>query len=423
MAHPLTQHPSSSLPFSFPPRPSPLSFGFGHPPSHPSPSPSFGSPARPALAQWPTFGQTQTPSRPAPSPSRPKVGSYSAAQSSLKRTRRSRSPSGSPPPSPTPPTGGASTSPSHSAIGGSAQKGSDAPGQGVGQRQIKRSRLHAGQTEQAGDGEVDIGIMLATLPPSAHLPILLQLLRANPSLSSSVLAQIPQPDLRSCNAELDRIAAQISKAAGPVFPSMGFPGGLADARRWERVRGDVDLFCRTATTYIRYITSPTQKSVITDLSSLFSFLQPLTQHLLLILALIPSSSPSTPSQGTPASPTPATTSVLDLAKLILSTWTEWVTSLSTDVNQKGGMHPHSIVSHWAETLDQLAAPAPPPAVNSVFSQPASTHWSSSSWGNPAQGQAQGEAALVVSFREAVGNVRDQFVGQVGWLIGRQRQVV
>ncbi|ODN84615.1 hypothetical protein L202_00526 [Cryptococcus amylolentus CBS 6039] len=386
MAHPLTQQPPSSLAFSFAARPSPLSYGFGHPPN-PSPTPSrFAAPA---------FSPSRL------SPQRPR----DTPQTPLKRPKRQRSPSTSPPTSPSSP-------PSKHRSGVSAAHNAapamSAPVSGLEQQSSKRTKLHASQLGQHQKGGVDVGVMLATLPLSAHLPILIQLLEANPSLASSVLDMIPQQDLKSCVKELGRRFVDIERVGGSISHPSVIPGTIAEGRRWDRVANEVEVYCRTATTYINYFSTAVQIS--NDFQSLFSLLHPLTSQLVSILSIIPSSHVNSPLPG----PAPL---VLELAKFVLSTWSSWVTGLSSDVNDKGGMHPHSLVAHWAETLDKLVSTT----TTSLSSSQSSRSSGSSHWSIPVPSQAASgpqESALVVSFREALSQSRDQFATQVGWLVGR-----
>lgn len=166
-------------------------------------------------------------------------------------------------------------------------------------------------------------------------------------------------------------------------------------------------------TYIKCFTSSNQQPAI-DCPTLFLFLESHTRHLLTILSYIPSSSQLDGSTPPPAS------LVLDLAKLSLTIWSSWVSDLSSDVNDKGGMYPHSVVTHWNDTLEQLVVG--PPSLSSSVLPPSNasargSHWLSST---PLTAGANQPAKLLVSsFQEAFTPIRDQFVSQVGWLVGRQ----
>ncbi|WWD17755.1 hypothetical protein CI109_102196 [Kwoniella shandongensis] len=414
MAHPLTQQPPSSLPFAFAARPSPLAFGFGLPSTSSSSSSVLNTPNKASTTTWPTFSSSPskvTASRLRLNPS-PNV-----THTSLKRSRQSRSPSSSPPLTPSFSTSihsnirvdRSQSKVDLSEVAGLALQDPLTSYAGK-SKQPKRTRLTADKNDQTLGEDIDVGILLATLPPSAHLPILLQVLRDNPSLSASILPQIPRPDLRSCINELECGLDRIRKLVGPIQSMYGLQTSVSSARRWERVRDEVETFCRTASTYIRYITSTSPGATAIDPQSLFALLHPLTTHLLFLLALIPSSSPF--GNGI-QSATPGNV-VLELAKLILSKWNTWILELAAEVNDRGGMYPYSVVIQWADTLDHIVSgPSTSSSDQSIV-----PHWSSSS--STVQSPEPDSQSLQPSFREAFVPIRDQFLTRVGWLVGRSR---
>ncbi|ADV21044.1 hypothetical protein I315_02178 [Cryptococcus gattii Ru294] len=409
MAHPLTQQPSSTISFPFAARPSPLTFGFGLPSAAPSEAPThMSSTHSPHRITGPACSSPSRNSFARPIPSQ----AFTPPTRSLKRTRRSRSPS-------TSPTGSIQSPRSRSPTPVSSRLGSLPSTKGLrtgpshASKTVKRSKLQNSTSDEQSAEGVDIGIMLAALPPSAHLPILLQLMQLEPSLSSTVLGIMPKLEFRSCLKEMERLFAEIEKLAGPVANISFYPGALAESRRWDRVSNHVEVYCRTVSTYIKCFTSSNQQPAI-DCPTLFLFLESHTRHLLTILSYIPSSSQLDGSTSPPAS------LVLDLAKLSLTIWSSWVSDLSSDVNDKGGMYPHSVVTHWNDTLEQLVVG--PPSLSSSVLPPSNasargSHWLSST---PLTAGANQPAKLLVSsFQEAFTPIRDQFVSQVGWLVGRQ----
>ncbi|WWC58477.1 uncharacterized protein I303_101020 [Kwoniella dejecticola CBS 10117] len=371
MAHPLTQQPPSSLPFPFAARPSPLSFGFGLPTS---PS-AFTSPVR--GVSW---------SSPTPSPSRAPRFRSETTSTTLKRSRRSRSPSSSPPLIPSSPASTSSQARS-AKVDLSVLALQDGPS-----KSAKRTCLVPGVNQQTSvSGDVDAGILLATLPPSAHLPILLQILQSHPSLTDEVIGQIPQPDVKHCIREISTAFEGVQRAAGG---GIGVRGGsqMSELRRWDRVRAEVEVFCRTASTYIRYFTS--SKSPIAT-EAIFTFLHPLTASLQVLLQLVPSNAD-------------ATNPVLDLAHIVLSAWTLWVESLSTEVNQHGGMYPHSLVASWADVLVRIT-------VRPESAAPYAAHWSVPT---PQPQPHEDSTPFEDSFRKALLPVKVRFLAELGWMIGR-----
>ncbi|WVW82437.1 hypothetical protein I302_104447 [Kwoniella bestiolae CBS 10118] len=390
MAHPLTQQPPSSLPFPFAARPSPLSFGFGHP-STPT---GLTTPTRVTNTgfNWssPVYSPTKT------SLARPRSDSnHIVSSSTLKRTRRSRSPSSSPPLSPNSPASsssqvrGSTSKVDLSAVAGLALQ--DGPS-----KSAKRSRFTSSENPQTSSSDgIDVGILLATLPSSAHLPILMQLLRTHPTLSETVLNQIPQPEVKTCVREIQTAFEAVQKAAGGSL-GMREASELFELRRWERVRNEAEIFCRTASTYIQFFTSNAKPPL--EAESIFAFLQPLTTCLQTLLSVVPVTSP-------PTNP------VLELAKLVLSIWTLWLTSLSAEVNQRGGMYPHSVVTTWADTMDRLTSKS----TTGQWDANHSAHWSLPS-SRPAN---EDRTSFDESFRQALMPLRERFLTEVGWMIGRR----
>ncbi|WVQ62064.1 uncharacterized protein L199_000199 [Kwoniella botswanensis] len=392
MAHPLTQQPPSSLPFPFAARPSPLSFGFCHP-STPS---GFTSPSRPSSSGLNWSSPVHSPTKTSLSRLRSESNNLTPS-STLKRARRSRSPSSSPPLSPNSPASsssqarGSASKVDLSAVAGLALQ--DGPS-----KSAKRSRVLPSDNPPiaASDG-IDVGILLATLPSSSHLPILMQLLRTHPTLSESVLGQIPQPEVKTCVREMQTAFEAVQKAAGGSF-GMREASELFELRRWERVRGEAEIFCRTASTYIRYFTSNTKSPL--EAESIFAFLHPLTTYLRTLLSVVPVNAP-------PNNP------ILDLAKLVLTIWDLWLKSLSAEVNQRGGMYPHPVVTNWAETMDRLTSKS---ATSAWDSSHHTSHWSLPT-SRPANQDSS--PSFDESFRQALEPLRNRFLTEVGWMIGRR----
>ncbi|KAK4684118.1 hypothetical protein P7C73_g6084, partial [Tremellales sp. Uapishka_1] len=390
MAHPLTQLPPNSLPFPAAARPSPLGFGFGQPtastlgfggPSVLAPGGGFGfgfgssTPLKKGFTSPRPFN-TASPSSSKYTPSRP-------SPSALKRPRRSLSPS--------PPTASSSAvslgkrKEKDDALAVEGQQMQPEPERKPVRKLVKRSKKEEEKSAVGPEG-VDVGVLLATLPPSSHLDILLHLLESNPSLSATVLARLPQPDLNQCLQELEKSMDKIKRAGGLGGPNLDF-SGLAGKRIWERSHVEVASFCKISSTYVHFFSAPpnsTQQP--TDPTILFPLLHTLTVYVYSLLLLIPTE-PTHPSTATP---------LLDLANLVLTTWTHWISALSTEVNQRGGMYPHPMVNSWSEGMDRLA------------------NGEISIWQTTAT-----ESPLVFSFRSAFIPIRDRFVNELGWLIGRR----
>jgi hypothetical protein len=154
-----------------------------------------------------------------------------------------------------------------------------------------------------------------------------------------------------------------------------------------------------ATTYLSIITSPPNlASTPPDPQSLQTLLNALSTQITYLLHLIPPSANT--NLGT-------TQTLLNLGKTLITSWTTWLDTISTEVNQRAGMFPHSTVETWIQNLDTLANV--PTQQSGGFG-----------WGYP-QPVIQGESsnALVDSFRGAMAPIRDRFINELGWLVGRR----
>ena len=174
MAHPVTQHPPSALPFTFASQPSPLSFGFGHA-SSPNAFSLISSltsttlnnqlaPHLPPPSSTPAYSSSKR----QPLSTRPLSPSHRPLSVSLKRTRRSESPKQSSPlSSPTSSTSGASAELPHRRdkddydISNLALQGTDRRSI-ASRKEIKRAR---GETVvdsriEGSPEDVDLGILL-----------------------------------------------------------------------------------------------------------------------------------------------------------------------------------------------------------------------------------------------------------------------
>jgi hypothetical protein len=219
----------------------------------------------------------------------------------------------------------------------------------------------------------------------------MELLNDNPALSERVLKRLPAPPLANVLETLERSVAKIGKAAGSWEPQEG----VVAQRRWHRAEEAVSAFEKSANTYLKFFTSGSNGPA--EPNTIFHLLHALTSHVQQLLALVPS----------PSSPPPAARPLLDFANALLTAWRQWVGGLSDEVNNRGGMYPHGMVSSWADGLGELVRPPPPPQ-----QAPAQVSWSMAI-STPVQ---VAESALVSGFRDALVPVRDQFANSLGWMI-------
>ncbi|KAF5385280.1 hypothetical protein D9615_001436 [Tricholomella constricta] len=261
----------------------------------------------------------------------------------------------------------------------------------------------------ADDHDVDVGVLLASLPSQSLLPLLTSLLNAQPSLKSTILPLIPRPTLDTANQALALSAKKLRDAypysSVPMFgqpslsTSFGFGktplthtsafgqanhsnvnGGMRDTYIISRLGPHVTEFVAACLSYLPYFSSvpaPTQSastSHSTTLQSLhkdkchpsetFLFLSTVTNHII-------SQPPLTQSQLGPL-----------LLPRLSSEWKAWILKVDDIVNRQGGMFGSETVRSWERVLDEMAD------------------------GKGFDGS------------DVMRSVRDLWVSKVGWLIGR-----
>ncbi|KLO14501.1 hypothetical protein SCHPADRAFT_996611 [Schizopora paradoxa] len=265
----------------------------------------------------------------------------------------------------------------------------------------------------SGDG-VDVGMLLASLPPQSLLPILNSLLVTMPALKPTILSLIPRPTMQTAVAALNQAAKQLREAHPYSAPSaqpststsFGFGGqqlasrsnlsvpsssgflrpspsqnGMRDAYVISRLRPHVNDFVSTASSYMPYFSYLNDSSskvqaaqgskdkTTSHPTETFEFLSTLTSHLL--------------SQ-------PQLTQSLLLPQILprlLQEWMAWVLRVDNYINKEAGMFGQDTAQGWIRALDQYAD--------------AKLHG------------VDGEMAT--GFQ----TIRNRWVSQVGWLVGRR----
>jgi len=235
------------------------------------------------------------------------------------------------------------------------------------------------------DHEVDVGVLLASLPPQSLLSILTSLLKVQPSLKSTILPLMPRPTLETATHALSQSAKKLRDAypysSGATFGNNGMSsfgktsvannsnGGMRDSYIISRLRPHVADFVAACFSYLPYfsLSSTTQDSIHKGKchpSETFLFLSTMTKHII----------------GQP----PLTQSQLmqQLLPRLSEEWKAWVMQVDEIVNQQGGMFGSETVRSWERALDEMA-------------------------GEKFEGA------------EMMGTVRDVWVSKVGWLVGRQ----
>ncbi|KAJ1310233.1 hypothetical protein OPQ81_006975 [Rhizoctonia solani] len=281
------------------------------------------------------------------------------------------------------------------------------------QRRIITKRIRATEAEsktkvaesQDTQANVDVGVLLASLPSESLLPLLTSLINSQPNLKPLVLSLIPQPSVQTAVQALDtsakalRDAYPYSQASQPTTstsfgfgsfaaaasmhapPSTSFgfrtnshqSGSMREDYVRSRIRPSVVEFTSTATSYLSYFSllpSPQSQSPKFSRSTLhdsFAYLCALTVHIM-------------------HAPPLARTLLLESSILfprLIQEWNAWIDCLDLEVNQNGGMFSAEAVREWERSLDELTKEG------------------------PSVGQ--------------IGNmqpVRDKWIEKVGWMVGR-----
>ncbi|KAK0198197.1 hypothetical protein F5146DRAFT_1099985 [Armillaria mellea] len=240
------------------------------------------------------------------------------------------------------------------------------------------------------DNDVDLGVLLASLPPQSLLPLLNSLIKAQPTLKSIILPLIPRPTVQVALNALSDSAKKLKDAypysngssfgagssnnkvsvfggSGATFgnfvPSSG--GGMRDDYIVSRLRPHITEFaaaCIPNATTLRALHKDKSQPAET-----FLFLSALTTHLL-------------------SQPPLALASLVPLLlDRLIKEWNAWVDRVDAIVNREGGMFGSETVSTWARSLDDFA------------------------------GSKDERCAAAMRL------VRDTWVAKVGWLVGRTMQ--
>ncbi|KAM6498030.1 hypothetical protein JOM56_005978 [Amanita muscaria] len=258
------------------------------------------------------------------------------------------------------------------------------------------------------DDDIDVGVLLATLPTQSLLPLLNALLKAQPSLKSSILPLIPRPTLETAIQALAQSAKKLrdaypySNVGSQATTNFGFgrsqgnshhqqhhvhnpSPGMRDSYVLSRLRPHISEFVSASFSYLPYFSYvsnaandssqiASKQSHSTTLQVLhkdkshpaetFLFLSALTNHVI-------------------AQPILTQTLLIPtLFPRLLEEWHAWVDRVDGVVNRQGGMFGRETVESWERGLDELA-------------------------------ETKGVEGLSI-----MRGVRDKWVQRVGWLVGR-----
>ncbi|KAG9006732.1 hypothetical protein FRB93_008464 [Tulasnella sp. JGI-2019a] len=294
---------------------------------------------------------------------------------------------------------------------------------GIGSSDGKSS---AGQ--DGAEDDVDVGSLLASLPPSSLLPLLTSLVEKKPELKPIILSLIPRPTLETAIHALNEGAKRLreaypyslvsrSNSAGFGFGSGSVvqqqhhqPAGMRESYIRTRLRQPVRDFTKLLLSYMSYFSStppmitetpnaggvhqtsgpgntsePIQKQqpvVPLHPTETFTFLHALTLQLLRLPSLTLAEF-ARPSENM-------------VFPRLQAEWTAWVQKIDDDVNRWGGMYRDEVVKGWERGLNELLA-----AEESAVQQ-----------------QREPNVVNATSGYIGIKAVRNSWVQRVGWLIGR-----
>ncbi|KDQ20680.1 hypothetical protein BOTBODRAFT_26696 [Botryobasidium botryosum FD-172 SS1] len=284
-------------------------------------------------------------------------------------------------------------------------------------------RLRVAQTETAKgksvddgssgqDDNIDVGVLLASLPPQSLLPLLNSVLSHQPNLKPLIISLIPRPTLETALQAVATAARKVRDAypySQPnTTPSLSFGfgsansphsshsashmqnnGGMREPYIRSRLRPSVAEFVSTALSYLSYFSStqapapaqnnrhatapappqhspPHPSETFTYLYTLVSNIQRLPP---LARSLIYADSPQ-------------------LAQRLAQEWSGWVNHVDQEVNQRGGMFSGEVAQGWERALDEMV------------------NWEE-------RDRSENSNAPV-----GMKIIRDRWVNRVGWLIGK-----
>lgn len=219
--------------------------------------------------------------------------------------------------------------------------------------------------------DVDVGMLLASLPSQSLLPILNSLLSMQPSLKLDILSLIPRPTIETALHAVTeasrklREAYPISNVPSVSSTSFGFGrgsgsqhpsafgnshNGMRESYILSRIRPHIAEFVSTCSSYLPYFSlAPISRS--THLSPEHSTLNskgkahPAETFMFLsaVVNSITSQAPLTQSSIEPF-----------ILPRLCEEWKAWVRKVDEIVNSEGGMFGSETASSWERGLDEMA---------------------------------------------------------------------
>ncbi|KAF9568474.1 hypothetical protein CPC08DRAFT_654735 [Agrocybe pediades] len=262
-------------------------------------------------------------------------------------------------------------------------------------------------SKSSSDDDVDVGVLLASLPPQSLLPILSSLIQAEPSLKSTIIPLIPRPTLEVAVQVLAQSAKKLREAypysITPTFSqiSHGFGSSstssqpptqpaMRDSYVISRLRPHIADYVSACMSYFPYFSCiPPPEQTANNSSTSNNPTSATTIHSLHSAQFHPSETFLFFSAVTNQILQQPPLTLNELAPMIMprlsQEWKTWVDKIDAVVNQQGGMFGSETVRNWERALDEFA---------------------------------DSKAAGV---SEEMRRVRDSWVSKVGWLVGRNPQ--
>ncbi|GJJ09447.1 hypothetical protein Clacol_003670 [Clathrus columnatus] len=234
---------------------------------------------------------------------------------------------------------------------------------------LKELQEHKANRVTAVNSDVDIGVLLASLPQQSLLPLLMSLLREQPNLKPILLSLIPRPTLQIAL----QVLVEASKALRDAYPystpqsrvhsepdSQHGPGSytrqvshssvmepssvMRESYVLSRLRPHITEFITTCFSYLPYFSFlPSSPSGNQSMSAArphptetFTFLSTLMSHIF-------------------SQPQLTQNELLNqLMPRLLQEWKAWLDRIDTVVNRAGGMFSAEIALTWDRNLDDFA---------------------------------------------------------------------
>jgi len=213
--------------------------------------------------------------------------------------------------------------------------------------------------------DIDVGFMLALLPPQSLMPLITSLIKGNPSLKQTILSSMPRPSLDSALQALSQSSAKLKNAYPYTTPTFSF--GQTNTNSHPLARNTASLTNSSSLAS----SSGMRESYIQ--SRVAPHLAEFTTNALSLLSFFTITSPSKGFQESKVHPSETFTYLAAVTREILSLplicqaalrqtliprlmneWKRWVRWVDDYVNNQGGMFGLAMLKGWESQLDEFA---------------------------------------------------------------------